>query len=70
MPRPRRQTNIQLLNRAFDNIVKVSSHEQKNETNDIVEGSGASRVVKPKKKIDKQKKKDDQPINTRILLTR
>lgn len=69
MPKPRRQTNIQLLNRAFDNIVKISPEPKSNDNNTMT-GMGTSREVKPKKKIDSKKKKDDQPISTRILLTR
>lgn len=80
MPRPRRQTNIQLLNSAFQNAVKISdddSYEIK-ETTDYLTGEGARkqasdqtvREVKSKKKIDRKKKIEDKPINTRILLTR
>jgi len=69
MPRPRRQTNIQLLNRAFDNIVKLEDSERK-PPDTSMSGTGASREVKPKKKLEVKKKKEHQPINTRILLTR
>lgn len=69
MPRPRRQTNIQLLNGAFNNIVKITSNHTPAKDSSM-DGMGASRVVNPKKKVDSKKKKDDQPISTRILLTR
>lgn len=66
MPRPRRQTNIQLLNAAMKNSLKVSQDAEE----PAMTGSGASREVKTKKRIEKQKKKEEKPINTRILLTR
>lgn len=69
MPRPRRQTNIQLLNAAFKNVVKVESDNE----DEPKKGMGVSRElreVNTKKKITVKKKKEDKPINTRILLTR
>lgn len=73
MPRRRRDTNIQLLNAAFKDAVKISEPYDTSPTkipDDKMNGDGASRQVKLKKSIARAKKIKEEPINTRILLTR
>lgn len=66
MPRRGRNTSIQLLN---ETLAKVVIHEAK-EDNLVEKPLEGGRAVKAKNKVSKPKKKDDKPINTRILLTR
>lgn len=65
MPRRRRQTNIQVLSKALENVAKI---EEKKEED--IGGTGIKDVKPIKKKLKKADKDKVKLINTRILLTR